>query len=76
LVTIYRAVSAPGDDSAEHRRNAQEALSLDAQSQAREGGEFPAPRGLSGLKTAGVGDLREDALASIALTAAVPPAAA
>jgi hypothetical protein len=40
-------------------------LALDAESQAREG-EFPAPRGLSASKTAGVADLREYAVALIA----------
>jgi predicted RNase H-like HicB family nuclease len=61
-----------GDDIDEALRNAQEALALYAESQAREGRGLPAPRSVSALKNDPevVGDLREHALALIALPAA------
>ena len=66
-----------GDDIDEAFRNAQEALALYAESQAREGRELPAPRSVSALKNdAGVvADLREHTLALIALPAATAHAA-
>jgi len=61
-----------GDDFDEALRNAQEALALYAESQAREGGELPAPRSVSALKKdpGVVADLREHTLALIALPTA------
>jgi predicted RNase H-like HicB family nuclease len=58
-----------GDNIDEALRNAQEALALYAESQAREGRELPAPRSVSALKNDPevVADLREHTLALIAL---------
>jgi predicted RNase H-like HicB family nuclease len=66
-----------GDDIDEALRNAQEALSLYAESQAREGRELPAPRTVSALKNdpAVVAELRDHTLALIALPAAAAHAA-
>jgi predicted RNase H-like HicB family nuclease len=61
-----------GDDIDEALRNAQEALVLYAESQARQGRELPAPRTISALKNdPGVAaNLREHTAAIIALPAA------
>jgi predicted RNase H-like HicB family nuclease len=66
-----------GDDIDDALHNAQEALALYAESQAREGRELPAPRTVSALKNdPGVAaDLREHTLALIALSAAAAHAA-
>ena len=66
-----------GDDIDEALRNAQEALALYAESQAQEGRELPAPRSVSALKNDPevVADLREHALALIALPTATAHAA-
>ena len=66
-----------GDDIDEALRNAEDALALYAESQAREGRELPAPRTVSALKNdpAVVADLHEHTLALIALPAAAAHAA-
>lgn len=66
-----------GNDIDDALHNAQEALALYAESQAREGRELPAPRTVSALKNdPGVAaDLREHTLALIALSAAAAHAA-
>jgi predicted RNase H-like HicB family nuclease len=66
-----------GDDIDEALRNAEDALALYAESQAREGRERPAPRTVSALKNdpGVVADLREHPLALIALPAAATRAA-
>jgi predicted RNase H-like HicB family nuclease len=66
-----------GDDIDEALHNAQEALALYAESQAREGRELPAPRSVSVLKNdpGVVADLRDHTLALIALPAAAAHAA-
>ena len=66
-----------GDDIDEALRNAQDALALYADSQAREGRELPAPRTVSALKDdPGVAaDLREHTVALIVLPAAAVHAA-
>jgi predicted RNase H-like HicB family nuclease len=66
-----------GDDIDEALRNAQEALALYADSQAREGRTLPAPRTVSALRNAPevAADLREHTVALIALPAAVVHAA-
>jgi predicted RNase H-like HicB family nuclease len=68
---------AAGDDIDEALCNAQEALALYAESQAREGREIPAPRSVSVLKDDPevVADLREHTLALIALPVAAAHAA-
>jgi predicted RNase H-like HicB family nuclease len=60
-----------GDDIDDALRNAQEALALYAESQAREGRELPAPRTVSALKNDPevTVDLREHTPALIALPA-------
>jgi len=66
-----------GDDIDEALRNAQEALALYAESQAREGRALPVPRSVSALKNDPevVADLREHTLALIALPTAAAHAA-
>jgi predicted RNase H-like HicB family nuclease len=66
-----------GDDIDEAMRNAQEALALYAESQAREGRELPAPRTVSALKNDPevAADMHEHTLALIALPAAAHAAA-
>ncbi len=66
-----------GDDIDEALRNAREALALYAESQAREGRELPVPRSVFALKNdpGVVADLREHALALIALPGAATHAA-
>jgi len=66
-----------GNDIDDALHNAQEALALYAESQAREGRELPAPRTVSALKNdPGVAaDLREHTLALIALPTAAAHAA-
>ena len=61
-----------GDDIDEALRNAQEALALYADSQAKEGRVLPAPRTVSALRNdpAIVADLREHMVALIALPTA------
>jgi predicted RNase H-like HicB family nuclease len=61
-----------GDDIDDALHNAQEALALYAESQAREGRELPVPRTVSALKDdpAVVADLREHMLTLIALPTA------
>jgi predicted RNase H-like HicB family nuclease len=61
-----------GDDIDEALQNAQAALVLYAESQAREGRELPAPRTVSALKNDPdvAADLREHTLALVALPAA------
>ena len=63
-----------GDDIDEALQNAQEALALYAESQAREGRELPAPRSVSALKN-DPAVLRDHTVALIALPAAAAHAA-
>jgi len=66
-----------GDDIDEALRNAQDALALYADSQAKEGRGLPAPRAVSALKNDPdvAADLREHTLALIALPVAAEHAA-
>jgi predicted RNase H-like HicB family nuclease len=66
-----------GDDIDEALRNAQQALELYAESQAREGRRLPVPRTVSALKNDPevAADIREHTLALIALSAAAAHAA-
>jgi len=66
-----------GDDVDEALRNAEEALSLYAEAEAREGRDLPSPRLLSELRNdpAAADDLRDHMVALIALHAAVEHAA-
>lgn len=58
-----------GDDVDEALRNAEEALSLYAEAEAREGRELPPPRALSELKNdpSAAADLRDHTVALVAL---------
>jgi predicted RNase H-like HicB family nuclease len=72
-----RGCFSAGDDIDEALHNAQEALALYAESQAREGRELPVPRTVSALKRGSgvLADLRDHTLALIALPAAAAHAA-
>jgi len=74
---ICPAVSPPVMISDEALRNAQDALALYADSQAKEGRGLPAPRAVSALKNDPdvAADLREHTLALIALPVAAEHAA-
>jgi len=66
-----------GDDVDEALRNAEEALSLYAEAQAKEGRDLPPPRALSELRNdpAAADDLRDHMVALVALHSAAAHAA-